>query len=279
MRLPIGSPESIRPPAPVVDRALRHLRQRESERWRHVYDPRLPWVQPWLAAVAFGSTRSLAPATGTGGTSASWALSGSNLVIVVHISLVDAAATVDAVSWSLGSGTTSQVASLRNSDNCLHAIWVIPAPTAGSGTYTVTLSASVPYQITADYFTGADPTTPCPTGDAVTAGSATEATPSTLTPTNLTANDASSGGAGSVSQNPTGVSPSQTYLDSTTAINAQAGYATGTTGVTFNYDATQSSSKVVVRIVAAAAIENPGIVSVSKSHGQRPAPYKPGGAR
>ena len=221
--------------------------------------------------VAFGGTKSLSPATGTGGTSSAWAISGANLGITVHVGLKDPTATVTGVSWSLGSGTAVEVAAARNSDDGYQAEWVIPAPTTGSGTYTVTLSASVPYQITADYFTGCDQTTPCPAGDAVTAASATEPTPSTLTPLNLTANDASSGGGANVSQDPVSVTPNQTYQDVTTVVNAQTGYALGTTGVTFTYSATQSSSKVVVRIVAATGATAPfGENRIRFIRGKRP---------
>lgn len=209
-------------------------------------------------AVSIGTgtpTRSLAVpgVPGTGGTSASWTLSGANLGIFLSIATFDGTntQTVSVVSWSLGSGTPIQVGETSRGGGSHIFLWVIPAPTAGAGTYTVTLSQSQQYQITATYFTGCHQTTPAPVGDIVTVN--VDGSPATLTPTNLTANDASYGGGGSDSNDPSGVTPNETYSNNTTAINLQAGYATGVTGVTFAWTAVGAGQAIAVTRIAEAA--------------------------
>lgn len=112
--------------------------------------------------------------------------------------------------------------------DALMSIWALPAPTAGAGTYTVTLSANVPYQITADYFTGADQTNPYPSGDKVS-GSITDGNLQSIPVTNVGANDAMVAG---VAHNTSGDSNgwdigTGTYINNTTTINLQSGYLLG----------------------------------------------------
>lgn len=226
-------------------------------------------------AVAIGTgtpTASATPATGTSLTTGNLTITGSNLVILVSLAFNTASATPTSitVSWSLGSGTVALVSSV-NANNSYELIYAIPAPTAGTGTVSASWTNSAPAQLSATYFIGAHQTTPCPTGDAVT--NTTQNQPVTVTPLNLTANDASYGGAGSNAFNPTGVTPTQTYLSSSTAINMQAGYATGTTGVTFTYDALAcGQSMVAARIVEAAAGSASISPSVSPSLSASPSP-------
>lgn len=202
-------------------------------------------------AVLESSTASVTPATGSSFT-ISITVPATSPALVVHVALSSTTATVSSVAWSLG-GSASQITSTRNSDAFI-SIWCLPAPASGTGTITVTLSASVPFQSFATTFTGADQTTPCPLADAVT-GVSNVIGSHTLTPTNLTANDATSAaGSNTVAGNPLSVTPNQRYVNSTTAVNLLGGDATGTTGVTLNWDSGGGfGAFAAVRIVAAAA--------------------------
>lgn len=202
-------------------------------------------------AVLESSTASVTPATGSSFT-IPITVPATNPALVVHVALSDTTATVSSVAWSLG-GSATQIKNQRFNSSFV-SLWALAAPAAGAGTITVTLSASVPYQSFATTFTGADQTTPCPVTDAVSSsGSGVGLTTATATPLNLTANDASSGGgANTVVGNPTSVTPNQRYLSSSTAVNLEGGDATGTTGVTFNWDAGGGDKAwAALRIVAA----------------------------
>lgn len=213
-------------------------------------------------AVAIGTgtaTRDIGAGTyvATPVTSASWTISGSNLAILLAIA-TSGTVTVTAVSWSLGSGTTVEVVTIASpASNHRVAIWAIPAPTGGAGTYTVTLSGGCTYHITGTYFIGADQTTPSPLADAYSLGSTGQAASQAHNVTNLAAGDASYGG-GAVSDSNNGtssVTPNQTYLaDTASGVDAEAGYATGTTQVTTVFFGTNDPmARAGVRIVAAAA--------------------------
>lgn len=190
-------------------------------------------------AVAHVSTKSATPATGSSFTSASWTISGTNPVILVFIGMQTSAGTVSAVSWSLGSGTTVEVKNVVTTTgggvDAFCSIWAIPAPVTGSGTYSVTLSASAPYQISADLFSGADQTTPCPPADAVTQSNNNwnGATAITLSPTNVAASDAC---AGAVANTNSGdalgwTTGTQSFLNDTTNVNYETAYRLGATTV------------------------------------------------
>lgn len=198
---------------------------------------------------------------GTGG-AINITVAGTDPVLMVGVALKSATETVSALSWSLGGGTPVLVKAARTG-TAYSAIWKIPAPAAGAGTLTVTLSGSVVWQADVALFVGADQTDPSPAADGVSSTVNTQTTV-TLTPTNLRSNDASFGIGGSDQFDPTGVTPNQIYLNATTAINLQTGYATGTTGVGFTYSDPGSNNyaRVAVRIVAAV----PLIDSVSDRH-------------
>lgn len=209
-------------------------------------------------SVALGTGTATVSGRGTNSTftSGNLTITGSNLAIVVSVAIKSGTVTVSSVSWSLGSGTAIKVKSVlaNNNGGDDQEIWVIPAPTAGTGTIGITLSASGAAQYSGTYFTGAHQTTPCPTGDAVS--STTTVHSETLTPTNLTANDASYGAGSDNFADVSSVTPNQTLLDDTTVINMMAGYATGTTGVTLVYvqnPPADDVAKVAVRIQSAAA--------------------------
>lgn len=133
-------------------------------------------------------------------------------------------------------------------------MWAIPAPTTGSGTYSVSISGSgASYQISADLFTGADQTTPCPTADA-TASSNNAVTSITLTPSNLTSSDGNAGiGANTTSGDVSSFSPNQTFLNDTTGVNAEAGYSLGTGSITANWTGVTGAVQAMVAVRIAAA--------------------------
>src|SRR6187549_1089896 len=135
-------------------------------------------------AVAYVSDTDKTPTTGSSFTYTSFAVSGTNPVILVCIALDSTTATVSSVACSAGltSGTPVEVKTQRSTGGNTAtwvSIWAIPAP-SGTGTITVTLSASVPWQSNAILLSGADQTTPCPGADA---GSASGSTPSPLSVT------------------------------------------------------------------------------------------------
>lgn len=205
-------------------------------------------------AVAFDSTiPAVTHANASSITSGNWTISGPNPAMVVEIVFNSTTITVSSVTWSLGAGTPVQIAIVRGGSGfaTTSAIWAVPAPTTGTGTLQVTLSSGVDFVFNADNFTGADQTTPCPSGDAQT--DTTTAASLTLTPTNLTANDATAG-CGASTANVTSASPHQTMLTNAPAVGEVAGYATGTTGLTTVISGTGNDrSRAAVRIVAVSA--------------------------
>jgi hypothetical protein len=172
-------------------------------------------------------------------------VSGTNPVLIVKTVLNSATATVSSVTWSLGSGTTTEVKALRGSNGVLSSIWVVPAPSAGAGTITVNLSASVPSGGTATVFSGTDQVSPCPTADAVTSTSIGAST--VLTPGNLSANDASDClGANITSGNWSSATPNQRVINNTNDPGYIGGDATGTTGVTLNNDGGMTAGSIAM---------------------------------
>lgn len=202
-------------------------------------------------------TRNIGPGTyvATPVSSAAWPISGSNLVIELEI-VTSGTVTVSAVAWDLGGSASEVIAVQAPAANHRVAIWRIAAPVAGTGVLTVTLSGACDYHVTATYFTGADQVEPSPVGDAYSLGSTGQAASQAHNVLNLTANDASYGG-GAVSDSNNGISsvtPNQTYATNTATIDAEAGYAFGTTQVTTIFaDSNDPMARVGVRIVAAAA--------------------------
>lgn len=206
--------------------------------------------------VAHGGTiPTVGTTSGSSLTSGNWSISGSNLTIAVGLTYSSTTVTVSSVSWSLGSGAAIQINSDKNNGGAgsdVSVLWCIPAPTSGTGTVTVTLSSapSGSWTFNADYFTGADQTTPCPTGDSVVNHTATNSY--TLTPGNLTANDASFSISADGSANISSVSPNQTFLSNATAVDIATGYnaGTGSIAVTMS-DSNDAHSNVAARIKAA----------------------------
>lgn len=210
-------------------------------------------------AVAFGAaSTALAPATSSSYSSNDITPSGSNLVVFVGIQMADNTATVTSVTWSVDSAAFTEVKNARSSGtDSFCSIWVCKAPTAGTGHAAIVLSASVPHQTDIVWFTGADQTTPSPVADAVTNITSTGSI--TVTPTNLTANDGTYGGrSNTVGGDVSSVTPHQTFLNDTTAVNGEDGYALGTTGVTLVCINTPVRNAAVgARIVAAATSTGP----------------------
>jgi len=179
--------------------------------------------------------------TGTSIVSQSWTISGTGLVLLVGVRLENhATVVVNSLTWSLGSGSAYEVGTSRLSD-CYSSVWAIPAPTAGAGTFTMTLSASVAWDMNADYFLGADQTTPCPLADTTPTSANGAGSPITLTmtPTNVTANDAAWCSSGSaLAGGLTSVSPTQTYL-----WNSATGYRIGVGALDAVYGGTNSGGQ------------------------------------
>lgn len=213
----------------------------------------LSLVAPAAASVAYISDADKAPATAASFTFTSYAISGTNPVVVLLIALAGtiAAETVSSVAVSAGltAGTPVEVKKLQTSASVIVSIWCIPAPT-GTGTITVTLSASLAYQANAILMQGADQTTPCPLADGVTAAGITN--PLTVTPTNLTANDAAVGAGGNAGAGdaPT-FNQTQTFNDNTSAVNMAGGYHLGTGAVTVTWGTPDAVDTLVgIRVVA-----------------------------
>ena len=234
-------------------------------------------------SVAYVSTKSLTPANGTGGVSSSWNISAAaNPVIVIYIGC-DSAVTVTAVSWSLGSGTPVQVCTTNNQTQCYGFIWVIPAPVSGTGTFTVTLSGATDYQISADLFSGAHQTNPCPSADADTDnnGAASGGPALTLTPTNVAAEDAM---GATTTHTQTGDSAGWTtgttsYEDNTTATNTLTGYRLATGSMTSAALSSGGGARLIglaTRVAAAAAAADSVVTYYRHSLGsRRPIVYDP----
>lgn len=184
-------------------------------------------------------------------TSAAWTISGSNLAMLIAIG-VDNTATVSAVTWSLGGGTPVQVASISSDVPATHIeIWAIPAPTAGTGTYTVTLSVATDYKITASYFINTDQTTPCPLADIWTDTSTSASLASSVA--NLASNDACYGclAAPESDNDAETASPTQTYQDSSLSLGFVVGYGLGITQITTGaFQIGTGLARAAVRIVA-----------------------------
>lgn len=219
-------------------------------------------------AVALGTgtpTRSLTPANGTGGTSSSWTISGSNLYIEVQIAYNSDTVTVTGVSWSLGSGTTGEIVSAVNTGTMRTCTWRIPAPTAGAGTYTVTLSAAVDYQISANYYTGVDQSNPSPSADAVgNSPGVHDGVAVTLSPSNVGANDAMSMQMSHVAAGDSaGWDVGTTaYENNTTAVNMLTGYrlaAGSMTSAVMSSGSGAHQSAVATRIAAPSAAPSPPV--------------------
>lgn len=212
----------------------------------------LPRIAAAQVAIGTGTpTRSLTPATGTGATSSAWTVSGSGIAIVVKIGTQSAPTSVN-VTTTFTSGTPTQCGTFDTSAAGALYLWVIPNVTAGTGTYTVTLGSSVAYQVTADYFTGTDTTTPCQ--DAVSSETNSGST-ITVTPANLTANDAAAGfGINATAGDAPTWNQTQTYNNNTTNVNMAGGYhlSTGSVSVTWGSFSSGDSGVLAARVVAGA---------------------------
>lgn len=218
------------------------------------YAEALCWLRRFGLAVAYTSDVDKTPATGSSFTYTSFAVNGINPLIIVCIGMASTTATVSSVAVSAGltASTPVEVKTVRDSD-AYTSIWAIPAP-SGTGTITVTLSASVPWQSHAILLANADQRIPCPTEDAVTATDPGGIFSSlSLTPTNLTNEDASVGFASlTVAGEPSGFLPNQTFLNTTTSVNSTGGYRLGFGSVTSNYISVNGfKAMVAVRVIGA----------------------------
>lgn len=216
------------------------------------------------SSVAFVSASASSGKNGTASsyTFTSFAVSGTHPVIVVCQALNSASVTGSSVACSAGlTGTGSLIKAQRSGagDDVTVSyveIWAIPAPTGSSGTITVTNSGSAAFQALAMVFSGADQTTPCPTGDATSAKSTSSGpNPLSVTPSNLTANDAAVifGCDTAFGDNPH-CDQTEKYADNTTTVNAAGGYhlGTGAVSITWGVFTGRSGEDVVVAVRIAA---------------------------
>lgn len=163
-------------------------------------------------------------------------VSGTNPVLMVGIGLASDTATITAVTWSLGSGTPFEVKNIR-AGTAYASVWAIPAPTAGAGTISVSVSeAAIYHQAAASVFSGADQTSSVSsTGDAdaesfTPLGTGGVTRYLTVTPLNLTANDCSFGvSVNTLAGDELGFATNDRYKNSTTAVNLAIGDSSGTT--------------------------------------------------
>lgn len=223
-------------------------------------------------AVAYTNGSASSGKNGTAGsfTFTSVAVSGSNPAIIVKIALVSPPSpgnfTVTNVACSAGlSGTCTEVKNVQidaGGPGTFLSTWKIVAP-SGTGTITVTLSGSTPYQAVYELWSGTDQTDPSPNVDAVTATGVTN--PLTATPANLTANDAASGiGANGLDGDAPNFDQTDTYLDNTTNVNCSAGYHLGTGAVSCTWGSVSSvDAFLAVRVKAAGAAAAPFTGSTS----------------
>lgn len=178
------------------------------------------------------------------------AVSGANPHVSIEIGLVSGSATITSITSDQSTGTIVQTA-VSNNSNVKAFIWSVPAPAVATHTFTINFSASVNYNVVAKVFSGADQTTPQPSGDAQTSTSNTSAV--TLTPTNLTANDATTMVGCNDAGNWSSATPNQRVQDNGSFAGLQSGDSTGTTGTTFAFSGIGASdiAMVAVRIAAA----------------------------
>lgn len=227
-------------------------------------------------AVSFTSATASSGKNGTASsfTFTSYAVSGTNpavLVKIVLLSPVGANVTVTNVAASAGltAASIAEVKALQAdggpAEGTFVSIWKVVAP-SGTGTITVTLSGSTPYQAVAELWANCDQTDPAPAADAVATTTITN--PLTVTPTNLTANDAASGMAGNGN---TGDGPdfdqTETYKDNTTNVNASGGYHLGTGAVSCTWGSPAGCDVLVgVRLVVAETVIVPTLPWLPQTH-------------
>src|SRR5215471_15833416 len=139
------------------------------------------------------------------------------------------------------------------SNSANSAVYVFNAP-VGTGDLVVTFSTTTQYAASAIVVSGSDPSTPCPTGDAV-AAMGDGVNPIVVTPSNLTSNDMAAGLVTHTSNqgaNPHWSTGTEVYFDTSTATLMSAGYHLGTGSVTGTASSYATSSiMVAVRVVSA----------------------------
>jgi hypothetical protein len=155
----------------------------------------------------------------------------------------------------LGSGTAVNVATASYYNYANINTWCIPAPTAGSGTVSVTTATGVSavwYDL--ELWTGASQTAPCPTGDAQTWISDGSSSTITLTPTHLATGDATVGNSGTCVDDSNAMTPNS-IVHYRGGCDLDTGYNTNTSGITasFTSSTVNANGAVAIRIVAASS--------------------------
>ena len=207
-------------------------------------------------AVAYSGTQTNSYVYGVSPFTIPITVSGSNPVLVLHLEPNYGSNNATAVSWSLGSGTAVNVATASYGNNYANVnTWCIPAPTAGSGTVSVTTATGVSavwYDL--ELWTGASQTAPCPTGDAQTWISDGSSSTITLTPTHLATGDATVGNSGTCVDDSNAMTPNS-IVHYRGGCDLDTGYNTNTSGITASFtSSTQGlNGAVAIRIVAASS--------------------------
>jgi len=207
-------------------------------------------------AVAYSGTQTNSYVDGVSSFTISITVSGSNTVLVLHLEPAYGTNNATAVSWSLGSGTAVNVATASYGNNYANVnTWCIPAPTAGSGTVSVTTATGVSavwYDL--ELWTGASQTAPCPTGDAQTWISDGSSSTITLTPTHLATGDATVGNSGTCVDDSNAMTPNS-IVHYRGGCDLDTGYNTNTSGITasFTSSTVNANGAVAIRIVAASS--------------------------
>lgn len=216
------------------------------------------WAQPAHAAVAYGTTVNVTPGTGTNtGASPSITSSASNPVVVVSVVIYDnlGGTTITGLTITGFGGTATMISrdTLVGTADQVNEIWCIVAPTANTaGTVQANFSASVPFAMAVTTYSGADQTTPCPSGAGNVVADHTNTDPRTLDPANAASGEVTHGSASNIlSQDLDTITPNSVYAVNATNDMA-VGYAVDGTGVTFGVTSTEAYSTNTIRIVAAA---------------------------
>lgn len=190
----------------------------------------------------------------------------SNPVVVVLVAIQDVSAsdTMSSLATSAGlSGTGSVVVSARGGDSYV-TLGVIPAP-SGNGTVTATITTSRPYQAQLLCFSGADQTTPCPTGAGNT-NTATGAGNFSISAANVGADDAMFGCGCNATDgdDPSWDSGTESYYDNFTSVNMAGGYRLGNGAATMNWGAASSNKAMAIaRVVSASVSAHPPLLHTS----------------
>lgn len=204
-------------------------------------------------SVAIGSSASASPTTGTSCT-VSLTVTGTDPAVVMAVAFNGSGGDggPSSVTWNT-SENLSLIAELVWSSNNSMRLYALTAPSTGAHNLVASFT-SRGYQCMGWVLTGVHQTqaTAFPSGSGnVTLGTAGDTSdPVTLNVGNVTTGEALMIACASAANDPNGVTPNQSYLNSTTTINMQTGYALAATSATCDYTNTSSGvTAVAIRVV------------------------------